>query len=66
MYSITDRKFVIRKDGKAVFRIEAVLDSAADLQSLGTDYAPGSTAVVADSTAKVYMMNASGEWRELA
>lgn len=66
-YSITDRKFVIRKNGKAVYRIEAVLDSAEDLETLAdTEYAPGSTAMVADSSCKVFMVNASGKWEVLA
>lgn len=63
-YSITYQRFVGAKNKP--FLIEAVLDSAEDLAALGTGYAPGSTAVVADSTAKVFMLNASGEWRELA
>lgn len=45
--------------------IEAVLDSTADLDSLGTDYAPGSVAIVADKGAPAYMLNASGEWKEI-
>ena len=45
--------------------IEAVLDSIDDLASLGTDYAPGSVAIVADKGAPVYMLNASGVWKEI-
>lgn len=45
--------------------IEAVLDSQSDLVALGTDYAPGSLAVVAASGAPVFMLNASSEWKEL-
>lgn len=45
--------------------IEAVLDSTADLDDLGTDYCPGSVAIVADKGAPVYMLNASGEWKEI-
>ena len=45
--------------------IEAVLDSTADLDALGTDYCPGSVALVADKGAPVYMLNASGVWKEI-
>ena len=45
--------------------IEAVLDSVDDLASLGNDYAPGSVAIVADKGAPAYMLNASGEWKEI-
>lgn len=45
--------------------IEAVLDSVADLDSLGTNYAPGSVAIVADKGVPSYMLNASGEWKEI-
>ena len=45
--------------------IEAVLDSTADLGALGTDYSPGSVAIVADKGAPVYMLNASGAWKEI-
>lgn len=45
--------------------IEAVLDSTADLAALGTDYCPGSVAIVADKGAPAYMLNASGEWKEI-
>ena len=65
-YSVTDRKYLYRKNGKAIYRIEAVLDSADDLEALGTGYAPGSTAMVADSSCQVFMVNASGEWEVLA
>ena len=41
-----------------------VLDSAADSANL-PDCAPGSTAMVADVGGPVYMVNASGEWKEL-
>ena len=42
-----------------------MLDSVDDLASLGTDYAPGSVAIVADKGAPVYMLNASGVWKEI-
>ena len=45
--------------------IEAVLDSTADLDALGTDYCPGSVAIVADKGAPAYMLNASGVWKEI-
>ncbi len=45
--------------------IEAILDAESDLEALGTDYAPGSVAMVADTGAPVYMMNASGQWKEI-
>ena len=62
-YKITDREFVFREDEKIVFRITAVLDSADDLNELGTEYAAGSIAMVADAGVPTYMMNASGEWK---
>lgn len=42
--------------------IVAILDSDADLEALGTDYAPGSIAIVAKQGGGTYMMNASGSW----
>ena len=45
--------------------ITAVLDSAADLNALSTDWAPGSVAVVADTGVPCYMLNASGVWKEI-
>jgi len=45
--------------------VEIVLDSDSDLSEVGTDYSPGSIAVVADSGAPSYMLNASEEWKEL-
>lgn len=45
--------------------IVAVLDSASDLEALGTGFAPGSTAMVAAKDGPIYMVNASGEWEEL-
>jgi hypothetical protein len=41
-----------------------VLDSASDLASL-PDCAPGSTAIVAAKDGPIYMVNASGEWKEI-
>lgn len=51
-------------DEQTGVEITAVLDSAADLTELGNSWAPGSVAVVADTGLPVYMMNASGEWKE--
>ena len=45
--------------------ITAVLDSPDDLAELGTDYCPGSIAMVADKGVPSYMLNASGEWKEI-
>lgn len=45
--------------------ITAVLDAIDDLASLGTDFAPGSVAIVADKGATSYMLNASGAWKEI-
>lgn len=41
-----------------------ILDSASDVESLPA-CTPGSTAIVADTDGPVYMVNASGEWKEL-
>lgn len=45
--------------------ITAVLDSSADLTTLGTGYCAGSIAMVADKGVPSYMLNASGEWKEI-
>jgi len=45
--------------------IVAILDEASDLDALGADWEAGSLAIVADKGAPAYMMNASGEWREI-
>ena len=45
--------------------ITAILDAVSDLDSLGTEFCPGSVAMVADSGAPVYMLNASGAWKEI-
>ena len=45
--------------------ITAVLDAAADLDELGTTWAPGSVAMVADKGAPSYMLNASHVWKEI-
>lgn len=45
--------------------ITAVLDSASDLDSLGSAFCPGSVAIVADKGATSYMLNASGAWKEI-
>ena len=45
--------------------ITAVLDSVSDLSSLGTNFAPGSIAMVADKGVPSYMLNVSGQWKEI-
>lgn len=45
--------------------ITAVLDTADDLALLGTEYPPGSIAMVADKGVKSFMLNASHEWKEI-
>ena len=45
------------------FRNEFVIDSTADVAGLPPS-APGSVAVVADKDGPVFMVNASGEWKE--
>ena len=44
--------------------ITAILDSASDLTSLGTEWCPGSIAIVADEGTPTYILNASREWKE--
>ena len=61
-YQITSREGVL--SGNKV-QVEIVMDSAGDLSSLPTDFAPGSLAMVADKGIPLYMLNASGEWKEL-
>lgn len=46
------------------YRNEFIVDSAADIASLPKS-APGSVAVVAAKDGAVYMVNASGQWKEL-
>ena len=45
------------------YRYEFVCDSADDVSSL-PKCAPGSIAIVADKGGAIYMVNASGEWKE--
>lgn len=47
----------------AAYRREFVMDSADDVSKLPA-CCPGSVAIVADKDGAVYMVNASGEWRE--
>ena len=61
-YKIIRSKFYQYQTGT---EITAILDAASDLTVLGTDYAPGSIAIVADSGAATYMLNASGTWKEI-
>lgn len=55
------------KDESATYtrQILAVCDESDDLTALGTDWYPLSVAVQCDPF-KVYVMNASGEWKEKA
>lgn len=45
--------------------ITALLDSTDDLTAVGTDWAPGSFAVIADAGMPTYVLNASHEWKEV-
>ena len=45
--------------------IEVIVDSANEINNLPKDCSPGSIAIVADKDGKVYMLNASGVWKEL-
>lgn len=64
-YYIADRAFMEGVySGEKDFRIFAVLDSDADLSALGTNWAPGSIALVADKDGATYMMSPGGEWKE--
>lgn len=45
------------------YRCEFVLDSVDDVANL-PKACVGSTAMVADGSSKIYMVNASGEWKE--
>ena len=64
-YSIVKNILTSVENGKEVREITAILDAVSDLDSLGTDFCPGSVAMVADSGAPVYMLNASGVWKEI-
>lgn len=64
-YEIIERESLGTLDGERDHRITAVLDSASDLTALGTNYAPGSVAMVADSGAPTFILNASQEWKEI-
>lgn len=46
-----------------IWRTEIIMDSADDAASLPAS-APGSVAIVADKDGSVFMVNASGEWKE--
>ncbi len=41
------------------------MNEKADIDTVPTEYAPGSIAVVADTGCPAYMLNVSGEWKEL-
>ena len=53
------------EDARDGLEITAILDSASDLDVLGTDFHPGSIAVVADAGTPTYMLNASQVWKEV-
>lgn len=42
--------------------IVAILDHTADLAALGAGYAPGSLAIVAESSVTIYRANTRGQW----
>lgn len=46
------------------YRCEFIMDSAADAAAL-PQCCVGSTALVADNSGTLYMVNASGEWKEM-
>lgn len=46
-----------------IWRNEIIMDSADDAANLPAS-APGSVAIVADKDGPVFMVNASGEWKE--
>ena len=55
----------IKQNGTVVYGvIEFVCDTPEDLSNLPKDAAMGSTVFVI-STAKTYMKNSSGEWKEI-
>lgn len=62
-YKILSSETVAMESGAKPI-IEAILDAADDLEALGSNYYPGSVAIVADKDGPVYMLNASGDWRE--
>lgn len=62
MYKIIRHRTNCEQGGS---EITALLDSASDLSSVGTDWAPGSFAVIADKGLPTYVLNASGEWKEI-
>lgn len=43
--------------------VTILLDSAAELANIGTNWAPGSFAVIADTGMPTYVLNASKEWK---
>ena len=61
-YKIVKRDVNLNQVGT---EITAVLDAAEDLNFLGTNWAPGSTAIVVDKCAPIYMLNASHVWKEI-
>jgi hypothetical protein len=45
--------------------VEIILDDKNDVSNLGTNYSPGSIAMVAKKDGSIYMMNASHVWEEI-
>ncbi len=45
--------------------ITALCDSLSDLEQVGTDWAAGSFAVIADKGMPTYVLNASKQWKEI-
>ncbi len=59
-YKVVNRVFNVNT---GAFRYEFVCDSAADIANL-PECCAGSVAIVADKDGPIYMVNASGEWKE--
>lgn len=52
------------KDTTSPNVVELVADTAADIETLPTYYAPGSTCIVIEGS-RVFMLNNQHEWKEL-
>ena len=66
-YKIIEKKYIERLPLSELSHplITAVMDSPDDLASLGSDYCPGSIAMVADKGVPAFMLNSSGKWKEI-
>lgn len=64
MYSVLQQEKTVLRDGRGmtVYRRLYLCDTAADVEELPTDDAPGSGAVVADGGA-FYLLDHTGAWR---